>query len=66
VVDDDGVGLGGRASARGDRPGSGQGLVLHGTLLTVIGGSLSVERAPGHGTRVSLRVPCESGGIGAR
>jgi signal transduction histidine kinase len=66
VVDDDGVGLTGRASARGDRPGGGQGLVLHGTLLTVIGGSLSVERAPGHGTRVSLRVPCESGGIGAR
>jgi signal transduction histidine kinase len=66
VVEDDGVGLGDRANTRGDRPGGGQGLVLHGTLLTVIGGSLTVEGAPGHGTRVSLRVPCESAGIGAR
>jgi hypothetical protein len=57
MVEDDGVGPAGRVSARGDRPSSGQGLVLHGTLLTVIGGSLTVEGAPGHGTRVSLRAP---------
>lgn len=60
VVDDDGVGLAGRASLRGERAGGGQGLVLHGTLLTVIGGSLAVKGAPGQGTRVALRVPCKS------
>ena len=41
-------------------PGGGQGLMLHGTLLTVIGGSLAVESAPGQGTRVTLRVPAAS------
>ena len=56
LVEDDGIGPGGSGTP-GERPGGGQGLVLHGTLLTVIGGSLAVERAPGHGTRVMLRVP---------
>ena len=46
------------SSQRGDDgPGGGQGLILHGTLLTVLGGSLAVESAPGRGTRVTLRVP---------
>jgi signal transduction histidine kinase len=57
LIEDDGVGLAGRERAPGDQPGGGQGLVLHGTLLTVIGGSMAVESAPGHGTRVTLRVP---------
>jgi signal transduction histidine kinase len=56
-IEDDGVGLASRERAPGDQPGGGQGLVLHGTLLTVIGGSMAVESAPGHGTRVTLRVP---------
>jgi signal transduction histidine kinase len=56
-VEDDGIGLAGSASTQGHTRGSGQGLVLHGTLLTVLGGSLAVESAPGGGTRVTLRVP---------
>lgn len=37
--------------------GSGQGLVLHATLLTVLGGALTTESVPEHGTRVTLRLP---------
>jgi signal transduction histidine kinase len=57
-VEDDGIGLaGGRRDAQDDGLGGGQGLILHGTLLTVLGGSLAVESLPGAGTRVTLRVP---------
>jgi signal transduction histidine kinase len=56
-IEDDGVGLAARAGPRGDAGGAGQGLILHGTLLTVLGGSLVAEGAPGHGTRVTLRLP---------
>ncbi|MGE3907821.1 MAG: sensor histidine kinase [Chloroflexota bacterium] len=62
-IQDDGVGLHGSAHAgTADTQGNGQGLLLHGTLLTVIGGSLVTESAPGQGTRVTLRVPCETAG----
>ena len=57
LVEDDGAGLAERQNGEQGRPGGGQGLVLHETLLTVIGGSLAVESAPGYGTRVALRVP---------
>jgi signal transduction histidine kinase len=52
-VEDDGVGLNGGTDTRG----SGQGLILHATLLAVLGGALAAEPAPGHGTRVTLRLP---------
>jgi two-component sensor histidine kinase len=54
TVADDGVGL---------QPGShppdstGQGLALHGTMMAVLGGQLSVERGTSGGTRVRLSIP---------
>jgi signal transduction histidine kinase len=57
VVEDDGVGLG-AAHARGE--GSGQGLALHGTMMAIVGGALTVERPPGAGTRVVLTLPMEA------
>lgn len=37
--------------------GSGQGLALHGTLMAVIGGSLTIRSRPGHYTRLTLELP---------
>jgi signal transduction histidine kinase len=57
-VDDDGIGLAGRASSTThDGLGGGQGLILHGTLLTVLGGSLAIDGRDTQGTRVTLCVP---------
>jgi signal transduction histidine kinase len=53
IVEDDGVGLGARLPSQG----GGQGLILHGALLAVAGGSLLVEERDGGGTRVALHVP---------
>ena len=39
---------------------SGQGLILHSTMMAVIGGSLALESAPGLPTRVILRLPEEA------
>jgi signal transduction histidine kinase len=55
LVMDNGVGFGG---AQGDHAaGSGHGLALHSTMLAVIGGSLSVENAPGASTCIRLSLP---------
>ena len=35
----------------------GQGIVLHSTMMAIIGGALSLESAPGHGSRVTLSIP---------
>lgn len=56
VIEDDGVGIG-RADSTRPAAGSGQGLALHSTLLAVVGGTLSLDSAPGAYTRVTLRVP---------
>ena len=37
--------------------GSGHGLGLHGTLMAVVGGTLTAESAPGAYTRISLALP---------
>jgi signal transduction histidine kinase len=58
-VEDDGVGVAGGQGARSEPGGAGQGLILHGTLLTVLGGSLAIDSLPGQGTRVTLRVPID-------
>ncbi len=55
VVEDDGVGL--QSPARTDTNGSGQGLVLHSTLIAVVGGSLALESEPGRFTRAVLSIP---------
>jgi len=55
-IEDTGVGLDATQAAGG----SGQGLILHGTLLALLGGSLVAERAPRGGTRVVIRVPASA------
>ncbi|HEY52524.1 MAG TPA: hypothetical protein G4N94_03615, partial [Caldilineae bacterium] len=50
TIADNGVGL--------DRSGgNGQGLALHGALMAIAGGSLSLETAPGQYTRAQLVMP---------
>ena len=57
-IQDDGVGLTGALAQSGwNAPGSGQGLLLHGTLLTVLGGALTTESTPGRGMRVTCGCP---------
>jgi signal transduction histidine kinase len=57
-IEDDGVGLGAVDSPAAN---SGQGLALHSTMMAVVGGTLAVESLPGAYTRVSLRLPQETG-----
>jgi signal transduction histidine kinase len=54
AIEDDGVGLGAATIAT---QGSGQGLGLHGTLMSVVGGTLTAESEPGAYTRISLALP---------
>jgi signal transduction histidine kinase len=53
-IEDDGVGI---EAAKGSANGSGQGLALHSTMLAIIGGTLDIQSAPDHYTRVALRLP---------
>ena len=53
-IEDDGVGLNASGAAESR---NGQGLALHGTLMAVVGGSLSIESRPDAYTRVSLTLP---------
>jgi two-component sensor histidine kinase len=55
VISDDGAGISSAAPSQG----SGQGLVLHGTMMAVIGGTLQAESIASGGTRVVLAVPLE-------
>ena len=50
IIEDDGVGLENASTTSGSR----SGLALHGTLLAVAGGALSVESQPGRFTKVVL------------
>jgi len=54
AIEDDGVGLGAVTIAA---QGSGNGLGLHGTLMSVVGGTLTAESEPGVFTRISLALP---------
>ena len=54
MVEDDGIGLdAGHTPAKG----SGQGLALHSTMMTVIGGALTAESVPGGSTTIRLAIP---------
>jgi signal transduction histidine kinase len=53
IIEDDGVGFG----AAGASPGSGRGLMLHSTMLAVVGGSLIAEHRAHGGTCIRLAVP---------
>lgn len=72
TVADDGVGLqslptsdrdeslreaAGDISGVNMRPGTRTGLLTHGALMALVGGTLSVHSEPGAGTTVSIRVP---------
>ncbi|MBW3636603.1 MAG: hypothetical protein KY445_09085, partial [Armatimonadetes bacterium] len=52
---DDGAGLGAPSTA--DGAGSGSGLALHGTLIAIAGGQLTLENGAQGGTRVLLALP---------
>jgi signal transduction histidine kinase len=53
AIEDDGVGIDPAMPSHG----SGQGLALHSTMMAVLGGTLTVERASGGGSRVILSLP---------
>ncbi len=53
-IEDDGVGI---EAAQISNGGSGQGLVLHSTMLAIIGGELDVESVPGAYTRITIMLP---------
>ena len=54
VIEDDGVGLDHAPPQSG---GSGQGLVLHGAMMALLGGTLVAESCPTGGARVALALP---------
>ena len=56
LIEDNGKGMTMVDEMEGER---GQGLALHSTMMAVVGGSLSVESAPGIYTRVLLALPQE-------
>jgi signal transduction histidine kinase len=57
-VEDNGAGLG-EAGPDGQGSSSGQGLILHSTMMAVVGGSLAIETVPGISTGVVLSLPVE-------
>ncbi len=57
LVEDDGRGI---VEVDSDQRSGGQGLAFHGTMMAVIGGSLSIESAPGIFTRVVLSLPSDA------
>jgi signal transduction histidine kinase len=56
-IEDNGLGM---SVSQTKTSAGGHGLALHSTLLAVIGGSLSIESAPGEFTCVTLHVPQEA------
>jgi len=56
IIEDDGIGA---DTVLETSHSSGQGLALHGTMMAVIGGELSMESAPGQFTRITLILPGE-------
>jgi signal transduction histidine kinase len=54
AVEDDGVGFGNGAKST---LGGGQGLAVHSTLLTIVGGTLTIQPSQASGTRVALSLP---------
>jgi signal transduction histidine kinase len=57
VVSDDGVGPGNAPAG----PGSGQGLLIHTTMMAVVGGTLTLSSGPdGRGSSLRLWLPAAS------
>ncbi len=59
TIADDGPGI---DPARPSDGGSGQGLALHGTMMAIVGGALTIEGTTGTGTRVRLEAPRPASG----
>ncbi|HEY0075160.1 MAG TPA: ATP-binding protein [Abditibacteriaceae bacterium] len=61
MIEDNGIGLENAAHAQnpggGTTGGSGQGLALHGAMMAILGGTLSLETRSEGGTRVMLHLP---------
>lgn len=55
-IEDNGPGLA-PGEKPDEKPGAGQGLVLHSTMLAILGGSLGLESRPGEFTRARLALP---------
>jgi signal transduction histidine kinase len=55
IIADDGVGL--PVATAPSTAGTGRGLVLHSTMMTIVGGALSLISRPGQGTSVRLSTP---------
>jgi signal transduction histidine kinase len=62
VIADDGVGF---VSSR-DTSAVGKGLVLHTTMMAVVGGSFEIDSTPGSGTRAVVTVPLATEAAAAR
>ena len=56
TIEDNGVGIE-NAAPHSHAGGSGQGLSLHGAMMAILGGTLSLESRPEGGTRVLLHLP---------
>jgi signal transduction histidine kinase len=55
VIEDNGIGF--STERKSEKSSGGQGLVLHSTLMAVVGGTLVIESVPEQFTRVSLSLP---------
>ncbi|MEN6452295.1 MAG: response regulator [Thermoguttaceae bacterium] len=58
VVADDGAGFDPARSRADNNTGGGFGLLSIRERLELLGGQMSIDAAVGHGTRVTIRVPC--------
>lgn len=59
IIEDNGVGLE-NVTPHNHHGGSGQGLALHGAMMAILGGTLSLDSRPEGGTRVLLHLPLSS------
>lgn len=57
TIEDNGIGLESATPTPKPNGGSGQGLALHGAMMAILGGTLSLETRPEGGTRVLLHLP---------
>jgi signal transduction histidine kinase len=57
TIKDYGCGVNTEKITRHKEGGGGEGLSIHQTMMTIIGGSLQLESVPGEFTKVSLKVP---------
>jgi signal transduction histidine kinase len=64
VVEDDGVGFDPRMLAAEQESGEHLGLMAMRERVELLGGELSIDSLPGMGTRITVRIPTITGGVG--